>query len=81
MIVGCCLPGLPLGEVGMEHLSHSGVAPCLQAAWGTGGYQQRRIASEVVEEEGSLQCQLDSGEGVSYPNWLRECLKGYSRHK
>ena len=79
MIAGCCLPGLPLGEVGMENPSHSGVAPCPQAVWGTGGYQQLRIASEVVEE-GSLQCQLDSGEGVSYPNWLRECLKDMSEH-
>ena len=74
MIVGCCLPGLPLGKVGTEHPSHSGVAPCLQAVWGNGGYQQQRIASEAVEEEGSLQCQLDSGVGLSYP--LKECLKG-----
>ena len=81
MIVGCCLPGLPLGEVGREHPSHSGVVLYPQAVWGIGGYQQLRIASEVVEEEESLQCQLDSGEGVSYPNRLRECLKGYSRHK
>ena len=66
--------------MGTEHPSHSGVAPCSQAVWGTGAYHQLRIASEVVEEE-SLQYQVDWEKGVSFLHCLKECLKGYSRHE
>ena len=68
--------GLSWADVGEEHLSHSAVIDCSQALWATGVYHQPRNAVEVLEEEGSLQYQLDCGKGTLYPHCLRECLEG-----
>ena len=61
-------PGLFWVDVGEEHPSHSAVVHCSQAVWGTAGYHQLRIVVEVLEEEGSLQIQVDCEEGMSYPH-------------
>ena len=58
----------------VEVLEEEGSLHHSQTVWGTGGYHLPRIAVEESEEE-SLQCQVDSGEGMSYPHWLKECLE------
>ena len=60
-------PDLFWVDVGEEHPFHSDVVHCSQVVWGTAVYHQLRIVVEVLEEEGSLQIQVDCEEGMSYP--------------
>ena len=60
-------PGLSFGDVGQEHPLHSVVVHCSQAALGNGENHHLRIAAEVLEE-GSLQSQVECGEGMLNPH-------------
>ena len=78
-MVGQPPPGLSWGDVGEEHLSQPRNAVCeeegsLQAVWETAGEVLRK-AVEVLGE-GSLQSQVECGEGMLYPHCLRQCLEG-----
>ena len=68
-------PGLSFGDVGKEHPSHSVVVHCSQAVLGNGENHHLRIAVEVLEE-GSLQSEVECGEGMLNPHYLGECLEG-----
>ena len=68
MVVGQHPPGLFWGDLGEEHPFHTAVVHHSQVVWETAGYHQLRIVVEVLEEEGSLQYQVDCEEGMLYPH-------------
>ena len=67
-MVGQHPPGLLWVDVGEEHPFHSDVVHCSQIVWETAGYHQLGIVVGVLEEEGSVQNQVDCEEGMLCPH-------------
>ena len=61
--------------MGEEYPYHPVVAQCSLTVWKAREYLHLRTSVEGLEE-GSLQCQVDSGDRMFYQHWLEETLVG-----